>query len=141
MMLICCYFQHTNALLRQVKVITSSPLCLPRYFFQTLQCTTVKVKQICFPVMAIDGKLTCFQLSITPQARLVGEITVPANTQMVVRVEGVCQHVGQPGLFRSIKGIDLVLTSTFQSSRGPDANKVNRLYLLKTSPRIYSVLV
>jgi hypothetical protein len=44
MMLICFYFQHTNALLRQVKVITSSPLCLPRYFFQTLQCTTVKVK-------------------------------------------------------------------------------------------------
>ncbi|XP_059475105.1 integrator complex subunit 7 [Neocloeon triangulifer] len=96
--------KHTNALLRQVKIVTVSPLCLPRYFFQTLQCTSVK-------------------LSITPQARLVGEITVPANTQMVVHIEGVCQHLGTPGLFRSIKGIDLVLTNTFQSSRGPDSNK------------------
>ncbi|KAF4520274.1 hypothetical protein B566_EDAN010742 [Ephemera danica] len=97
-------YQHIESLLQQVRVITSSPLCLPRYFFQVLQSTLVK-------------------LSISPQSRLVGEITVQANTQMVLRVEGVCQHQGRPGFYRSITGVKLALSSSLQSSRSADSGK------------------
>ncbi|XP_065340647.1 integrator complex subunit 7 [Cloeon dipterum] len=95
--------RHTDTLMQLVKMITSSPLCLPRYFFQVLQCTLVK-------------------LSITPQGKL-SEISVAANSQLVLHVEGVCQHLGTPGLFRSIKGIHLALSNTFLSPRSIDLNR------------------
>lgn len=35
--------QHVQCLLEQVEVLVTGPFCLPRYFFQILQSTSVKV--------------------------------------------------------------------------------------------------
>ena len=35
--------QHINALIQQVKILAETSLFIPRYFFQTLQSTSVKV--------------------------------------------------------------------------------------------------
>lgn len=40
---LCTSLQHIDCLLRQVEILAESSLCLPRYFFQVLQSTSVKV--------------------------------------------------------------------------------------------------
>lgn len=86
---------HTDVLLRQVQLMVNTPLCMPRYFFQVLQSTTIK-------------------LSVMPGTP--GEaISVNPNTNLVVKVEGVIQH-GQKNEKRSrrwrhIESVQLNLTS------------------------------
>lgn len=41
-------FQHLEGLTKQVEVILEGSLCLPRYFFQVLQSTSVKVNLVLY---------------------------------------------------------------------------------------------
>lgn len=84
-------------------MITMSPMCFPRFFFQVLQNTIIK-------------------LSISPQPRVAGEpIIVQPGSNLVVKVEGVIQHYGKsPCLFRSVESVQLTLTSQLVSQRNPN---------------------
>lgn len=91
------FFQHADSLINQVTILANTSLCIPRYFYQVLQSTTVK-------------------LSITPQPRVLGEsVSVPHGSQLAVKVEGVVQHGGKPGLFRSVKEVIVTVTSVPQT--------------------------
>ncbi|VEN42656.1 unnamed protein product, partial [Callosobruchus maculatus] len=80
-------------------LITNASLPIPRYFFQVLQSTSVK-------------------LAISPQPRVLGEfISVQAGSQLAVKVEGVVQHGTIPGLFRKIKEVVVTVTSQLQSTQ------------------------
>lgn len=106
---------HILSLLKQVEVFTESPLCMPRYFFQVLQSTSVK-------------------LAITPQPRVNGEwISVPCGSQLAVKVEGVIQHGARPGLFRSISGVVLTLSSQLTSRVNHDTKPGESGVVLKQS--------
>jgi len=67
---------HTSCIFSSIRTINSSPLPYPRFFFQSLQETRLK-------------------LSVTPQARAVGE-PVPVNTSqlLAIKVEGVIDRSG-----------------------------------------------
>ncbi|GLV38008.1 deflated [Carabus blaptoides fortunei] len=85
-----------ECLLKQVEVLARASLCVPRYFFQVLQSTSVK-------------------LAISPQPRVAGEfISVQPGSQLAVKVEGVIQHGKRPGLFRTVNGIIITVTSQLQ---------------------------
>ncbi|XP_046685946.1 integrator complex subunit 7-like, partial [Homalodisca vitripennis] len=88
---------HLEGLMKQVEMILEGSFCLPRYFFQVLQSTSVK-------------------LAITPQPRVNGEyLSVPSGSQLSVKVEGVIQHGSQPDRFRSVSGVVLTLSSQLTS--------------------------
>ncbi|GLG96261.1 Integrator complex subunit 7 [Gryllus bimaculatus] len=92
--------QHIDCLLREVEILAESSLCVPRYFFQILQSTSVK-------------------LAISPQPRVLGEaISVQSGSQLAVKVEGVIQHGKRPGLFRkNVNDVGSVLTQTVPPHR------------------------
>ncbi|KAJ8960602.1 hypothetical protein NQ318_013893 [Aromia moschata] len=81
-----------------VEILANASLPIPRYFFQVLQSTSVK-------------------LAISPQPRVLGEfISVQAGSQLAVKVEGVIQHGMRPGLFRRIGEVVIAVTSQLQSN-------------------------
>lgn len=81
-----------------MEVLTNASLPIPRYFFQVLQSTSVK-------------------LAISPQPRVLGEfISVQAGSQLAVKVEGVIQHGMEPGLFRRIEEVVITVTSQLQTN-------------------------
>ncbi|XP_014239992.1 integrator complex subunit 7 [Cimex lectularius] len=83
--------QHIECLLQQVELLIASPFCLPRFFFQVLQSTSVK-------------------LAVSPQPKVSGEwIIATSGTQLAVKVEGVIQHASKPGLFRSVEKVMVTL--------------------------------
>lgn len=93
-----------ECLLKHVEVLAKASLCIPRYFFQTLQSTSVK-------------------LAISPQPRVAGEfISVQPGSQLAVKVEGVIQHGRRPGLFRTISGVIITVTSLLQSASKTNAD-------------------
>uniref|UniRef100_A0A1B6DJT3 Integrator complex subunit 7 n=1 Tax=Clastoptera arizonana TaxID=38151 RepID=A0A1B6DJT3_9HEMI len=105
---------HIESLLKQVEVIIEGTLCMPRYFFQVLQSTSVK-------------------LAISPQPRVNGEwINVQSGSQLAVKVEGVIQHGARPGLFRSVSGVVLTLSSQL-TSRPNHESKVDTGVFLRQS--------
>lgn len=64
--------RHMDLLLKQIEIAVKAPFCVPRFFFQILQNTSVK-------------------LALSPQPRVIGEpIFVQPNSNLVVRVEGYC---------------------------------------------------
>lgn len=85
---------HTDVLLRQIELMVNAPLCMPRYFFQVLQSTAIK-------------------LSVLPQPRTPGEaVSVNPNTNLVVKVEGVIQHgMKDRHRWRNIESVQLNLSS------------------------------
>lgn len=92
---------HTNVLLAQIELIVNSPLAIPRFFFQVLQNTSIK-------------------LSVSPQPRTPGEpVVVSPNSNLVVKVEGVIQHhVTNPGgPFRRIESVQLNLIAQVLSTK------------------------
>uniref|UniRef100_A0A1I8Q617 Integrator complex subunit 7 n=1 Tax=Stomoxys calcitrans TaxID=35570 RepID=A0A1I8Q617_STOCA len=94
---------HLDIILAEIEVITKTPLCLPRYFFQVLQSTQIK-------------------LSVSPQPRSDGKpVNVQAGSNLVIKVEGVIQHYGKkPSLFRSVDAVQLSLMSKLvQTPRPP----------------------
>ncbi|KAK4882914.1 hypothetical protein RN001_006233 [Aquatica leii] len=90
--------KHIDLLKKAVEVVSNSSLPTPRYFFQILQSTTLK-------------------LAISPQPRVLGEfISVQCGSQLAVKVEGIVQHGQRPGLFRQVNGILVTVTSQLQMS-------------------------
>ena len=74
-----------------------TPLSFARFYFQSLQTTTIK-------------------LALSPQPRTAGEsISVPSGSQLAVKVEGVILHGQKPGLFRKIHEIVINVSSQLQS--------------------------
>lgn len=89
--------QHIDAILQVSKKLTEIPLCLPRYFFQALQSTVIK-------------------LAISPQPRAPGEpINVQNNSHLALKVEGVIQNSARPGLFRKVNKVVLNVSSQLQA--------------------------
>lgn len=83
---------HIQSLKKQASLLVTTPMCFPRYFFQTLQSTTIT-------------------LAVSPQPRVNGEpITVNMGSNFVVKVEGVVQH-GTKAKFRKVDGIQLTVMS------------------------------
>lgn len=84
--------KHIRSLKKQATLLATTPMCFPRYFFQTLQSTTIT-------------------LAVSPQPRVNGEpITVNMGSNFVVKVEGVVQH-GTKAKFRKVDGIQLTIMS------------------------------
>ncbi|XP_025409271.1 integrator complex subunit 7 isoform X1 [Sipha flava] len=84
--------KHIRSLKKQASLLATTPMCFPRYFFQTLQSTTIT-------------------LAVSPQPRVNGEpITVNMGSNFVVKVEGVVQH-GTKAKFRKVDGIQLTIMS------------------------------
>jgi len=84
--------KHIRSLKKQASLLVTTPMCFPRYFFQTLQSTTIT-------------------LAVSPQPRVNGEpITVNMGSNFVVKVEGVVQH-GTKAKFRKVDGIQLTIMS------------------------------
>lgn len=105
--------RHTDIILSQIEILMQSPICVPRFFFQVLQNTTIK-------------------LSISPQPRVSGDpVIVQPGSSLVVKVEGVIQHYGKsPNLFRSIDSIQLTLTSQLTSPKTNDFKLNNDMITL-----------
>lgn len=84
--------KHIRSLKKQASLLITTPMYFPRYFFQTLQSTTIT-------------------LAVSPQPRVNGEpITVNMGSNFVVKVEGVVQH-GTKAKFRKVDGIQLTVMS------------------------------
>lgn len=84
--------KHIQSLKKQASLLVTTPMCFPRFFFQTLQSTTIT-------------------LAVSPQPRVNGEpITVNMGSNFVVKVEGVVQH-GTKAKFRKVDGIQLTIMS------------------------------
>ncbi|KAK3880532.1 hypothetical protein Pcinc_014980 [Petrolisthes cinctipes] len=89
--------QHLQLLQGISQVLTSVPLPYPRFFFQTLQKTTIT-------------------LALLPQPRTPGDpISVQTSSQLAVKVEGVIGHGKNPGLFRSVRSVTLTVNSVIQN--------------------------
>lgn len=90
--------KQVELLKKAVEALVNASLSMPRYFFQVLQSTSVK-------------------LAITPQPRVLGEfISVQSGSQLAVKVEGVIQHGQRPGLFRKVEGVIVTVVSQLQSN-------------------------
>lgn len=71
-----------------------------------------------------------FQLAVTPQPRVNGEwINVPSGSQLAVKVEGVILHGSRPGLFRSVSGVVLTLSSQATSRPPNHDGKVRKIMI------------
>ncbi|XP_067645572.1 integrator complex subunit 7 [Eurosta solidaginis] len=92
--------RHLEIILAEIELITKTPLCLPRYFFQVLQSTQIK-------------------LSVSPQPRSPGEpVLVQSGSNLVIKVEGVIQHYGKRrSMYRSVDAVQLTLTSQLVTPR------------------------
>ncbi|XP_002137457.2 integrator complex subunit 7-like [Drosophila pseudoobscura] len=87
--------RHLDVIVAQIEIITKTPLCLPRYFFQILQSTQIK-------------------LSVSPQPRSATEpVNVQSGSNLVIKVEGVLQQAGSKQVkhFRRVESVQLSLTS------------------------------
>nr|XP_023026136.1 integrator complex subunit 7 [Leptinotarsa decemlineata] len=90
--------KQVEILKKIVELLANASLPIPKYFFQVLQSTSVK-------------------LAISPQPRVLGEfISVQAGSQLAVKVEGVIQHGMKPGLFRRIEEVVITVTSQLQNN-------------------------
>lgn len=89
--------RHTETILNQIEMAVKSPICLPRFFFQIQQSTSIKLSMSPFPRIANDP------------------IVVQSGHNLVVKVEGVIQNSGsRPAFFRSIESVQLTLTALSQ---------------------------
>lgn len=103
---------HTDVILNQIEIATRSALCMPRFFFQTLQGTTIK-------------------LNLNPQPRNPGEaVVVQPSSNIVVKVEGVVQTTSKVPLYRSIDSVQLTLVSQMVSPRPADLKNINDVITL-----------
>lgn len=95
--------KHTQFMLNQLEMLMQMSVCIPRYFFQMLQSTSIK-------------------LSISPPPRAAGDpVIVPGGSSLVIKVEGVIQHSAKTrGLYRSVDSIHLTLTSQLLTIKAPE---------------------
>lgn len=95
--------RHTELILNQLEILMQMPICMPRFFFQVLQNTSIK-------------------LSISPKPRNDGDpVIVTPGSSLVVKVEGVIQHYAKtPSLYRCVDSVQLTLTSQLISPKTND---------------------
>lgn len=107
---------HTDVILKQIEMAIKSPFCIPRFFFQVQQNTSIK-------------------LSMSPFPRAAGEAILLQSGHLVVKVEGVIQNSGaKPCLYRSIDSVQLTLTSVLLTPRAVDVKPMNdTITLLQTT--------
>lgn len=99
---------RVSSLISQVTLLADGTMRLPipRYFFQTLQTTSIK-------------------LSVSPQPRVLGEpVSVPQGSQLALKVEGVLRHGRRASLFRSVAAVCISISTTPPSKINSD-QKVN----------------
>lgn len=105
--------KHIRSLKDQASLLITTPMCFPRYFFQTLQSTTIT-------------------LAVSPQPRVNGEpITVNMGSNFVVKVEGVVQH-GTKAKFRKVDGIQLTVMSQLVTRNHDTRQTEGNLMLTQT---------
>lgn len=108
---------RVECLISQVMLLAGGKvrLPLPRYFFQALQSTSVK-------------------LSVSPQPRVFGEpVCVPQGCQLALKIEGVLRHGKSGSLFRSVDAVCISITTTPPSKINNDQKVIIFLNLLLTS--------
>ncbi|KAK7104838.1 integrator complex subunit 7-like [Littorina saxatilis] len=94
--------------------LVQANLGFPRFFFQTLQSTTVK-------------------LAISPQSSSSGEpVLIRADTSLTLKVEGVIQKGERPSLFRSVHAVNVTVTTNI-ISRAPTQHPSHKQSTEKTS--------
>ncbi|XP_022912913.1 integrator complex subunit 7 [Onthophagus taurus] len=100
--------KHANILRTIANVLSNTTLPIPRFFFQILQSTTIK-------------------LSVSPQPRVMGEfISIQFGSQLAVKVEGVVQHAQKPGLFRKVDGVVVSISTQLQTNtKNKDSSNVS----------------
>ena len=98
---------HTQCLINVAHILASNQVCFPRYFYQSLQSTNIK-------------------LAVTPQPRSVNEpINVSASQYVAIKVEGVITSTtSKTKMWRRVNVIKLTLNSTLQQ---PTANQAAML--------------
>lgn len=102
---------RVSCLISQVMLLAGGTMRLPipRYFFQTLQTTSIK-------------------LSVSPQPRVLGEpVSVPQGSQLALKVEGVLRHGRRAALFRSVAAVCISISTTPPSKINSD-QKVNKTF-------------
>lgn len=95
---------RVSCLISQVMLLAGGTMRLPipRYFFQTLQTTSIK-------------------LSVSPQPRVLGEpVSVPQGSQLALKVEGVLRHGRWASLFRSVAAVCISISTTPPSKINSD---------------------
>ncbi|XP_034171663.2 integrator complex subunit 7 [Osmia lignaria lignaria] len=105
-----------NCLVSQVMLLAGSKMRLPmpRYYFQALQATSVK-------------------LSVSPQPRVLGEpVSVPQGTQLALKVEGVLRHGRRASLYRSVAAVCISISTTPPSKINSDQKDSNTNELQQT---------
>jgi len=104
---------RVSCLMSQVTLLAGGTMRLPipRYFFQTLQTTSIK-------------------LSVSPQPRVLGEpVSVPQGSQLALKVEGVLRHGRRASLFRSVAAVCISISTTPPSKINSDqkVDKVSKI--------------
>ncbi|XP_020300438.1 integrator complex subunit 7 isoform X2 [Pseudomyrmex gracilis] len=100
---------RVSSLISQVTLLADGTMRLPipRYFFQTLQTTSIK-------------------LSVSPQPRVLGEpVSVPQGSQLALKVEGVLRHGRRASLFRSVAAVCISISTTPPSKINSDQKDSN----------------
>ncbi|XP_008551700.1 integrator complex subunit 7 [Microplitis demolitor] len=93
-----------ESLISQVMLLAGGKIRLPmpRYFFQALQATVVK-------------------LSVSPQPRVLGEpVCVPQGSQLALKIEGVLRHGRRASLFRSVAAVCISISTSPPSKINAD---------------------
>jgi len=98
---------HTSAIFSAVRAVHASPLPYPRFFFQSLQETKLK-------------------LSVSPHNRMTGieqqPVSVKTSELLAIKVEGVIERSGvERKLLREVNQVSIVLT-TSQVNKKQDPN-------------------
>ncbi|XP_057376792.1 integrator complex subunit 7-like [Daphnia carinata] len=91
-----------------LKLLVETPLCFPRFMFQTLQTTSIK-------------------LAVSPQPRVAGEaITTTMGSQLAVKVEGIVQVTSsQRSSGRRVRAVQVTIQSNpTNPTVGPDGKPV-----------------
>ncbi|KYM93935.1 Integrator complex subunit 7 [Cyphomyrmex costatus] len=107
---------RVSCLMSQVILLAGGTMRLPipRYFFQTLQTTSIK-------------------LYVSPQPRVLGEpVSVPQGSQLALKVEGVLQHGRRASLFRSVAAVCISISTTPPSKINSDQKDSNMNELQQT---------
>lgn len=94
--------QHTECIQRACLALLKMSFGFPRYFYQALQSTSIK-------------------LNLSPSPRASGEpVSIATNTHLALKVEGVIQHGSQPGLFRKVEQVVISVTTASSSNNKSD---------------------
>ncbi|RLU23406.1 hypothetical protein DMN91_003610 [Ooceraea biroi] len=107
---------RASCLISQVMLLAGGTMRLPipRYFFQTLQTTSIK-------------------LSVSPQPRVLGEpVSVPQGSQLALKVEGVLRHGRRASLFRSVAAVCISISTAPPSKINSDQKDSNMNELQQT---------